>query len=84
MGVLPYRSPARSDSKASLTLSGLTGCMNISRIVGLVTRKMNQEYSRGPLRITRSKRLRARAARAGASSVVATTSAPSNALFIAR
>ena len=84
MGVLPYRSPANSDSNASFTRSGFAGRMNISRIDGFVTRNMNHEYSRGPLRMFASKCLRARAYSWGRSSAVATSSAPSNALCIAR
>ena len=78
-------SPASSEISASLTRNGFCGAMKNSRIVGLVTRKMNHENSRGPCRIVA---VEARAApprpRAGRSSAASTTSAPSKALCIAR
>ena len=77
-------SPASSDSTALCTPKGLRGCMNSSRIAGLVMRKMNHENSRGPLRITASNRRRAAGSAAGCSKKAFTTSAPSKALVIAR
>ena len=58
-------SPASIDISASFTRNMFLGCMNMSRIVGLVTRKMLHEYTLGPLRIVRSNVARAFAASAG-------------------
>ena len=78
-------SPASSDISASLTRNGFCGVMKNSRIVGLVTRKMNHENSRGPCRIAAVEaRAARRPPRRGRSSAVSTTSAPSKALCIAR
>jgi hypothetical protein len=62
IGVLPKMSPASSEVSASFTRNGFCGAIRNSRIVGLATRKMNHENSRGPRRICRSKRRRAAAA----------------------
>jgi hypothetical protein len=85
IGVLPKMSPASSEISASFTRNGFAGCRNISRSVGLVTRKMNQLKARGPCAMAFSKRRRSRtAARGPAASVACTTSTASKALCIAR
>ena len=83
MGVEPKMSPDSTDRIAFFILSVLRGCMKRSRMVGFVTRYMNQEKTPGPWRIVRSKRRNVLAARAGSRRQVSTTSAPCAALFIA-